>query len=100
MGLLSIFKRQPGAVAAAAGANAVQGAADARTRAKRRLLGAVVLLGIGVIAFPLLFETQPRPIPVDIAIEIPRKDAHRRCRCRRRARCHLPQHRARCRRRP
>jgi len=74
MGLLSIFKRQPGAVAAAAGANAVQGAADARTRAKRRLLGAVVLLGIGVIAFPLLFETQPRPIPVDIAIEIPRKD--------------------------
>lgn len=74
MGLLSIFKRQPGAAAAAAGANAAQGVADARTRAKRRLLGAVVLLGIGVIAFPLLFETQPRPIPVDIAIEIPRKD--------------------------
>jgi DedD protein len=33
-----------------------------------------VLLGIGVIAFPLLFETQPRPIPVDIPIEIPRKE--------------------------
>ena len=70
MGLLSIFKRQPGA--ATAGASA--GVADARTRAKRRLLGAVVLLGIGVIAFPLLFETQPRPIPVDIAIEMPRKE--------------------------
>ena len=53
-------------------ADAVQ---QARTRARRRLIGAVVLLGIGVIGFPLVFETQPRPIPVDIPIEIPRKDA-------------------------
>jgi DedD protein len=35
----------------------------------------VVLLGIGVIAFPLLFETQPRPIAVDIPIVIPPRDA-------------------------
>jgi DedD protein len=48
--------------------------AQARTRARRRLIGAAVLLGAGVIAFPLLFETQPRPIPVDLPIEIPRKD--------------------------
>jgi DedD protein len=48
---------------------------QARTRARRRLVGAAILLGIGVVAFPLLFETQPRPIPVDIPIEIPRKDA-------------------------
>jgi DedD protein len=53
-------------------ADAVQ---QARTRARRRLIGAVVLLGIGIIGFPLVFETQPRPIPVDIPIEIPRKDA-------------------------
>jgi DedD protein len=53
------------------GADALQ---QARTRARRRLVGATVLLGIGVIAFPLVFETQPRPVPVDIAIEIPRKD--------------------------
>ena len=33
-----------------------------------------VLLGVGIIGFPLLFETQPRPIAVDIPIEIPRKD--------------------------
>ncbi|HVQ04293.1 MAG TPA: SPOR domain-containing protein, partial [Burkholderiaceae bacterium] len=32
------------------------------------------MLGVGVIGFPLLFETQPRPIPVDIPIEIPRKE--------------------------
>jgi DedD protein len=52
-------------------ADAVQ---QARTRARRRLIGAIVLLGIGIIGFPLVFETQPRPIPVDIPIEIPRKD--------------------------
>jgi DedD protein len=57
----------------AAGAPAV--VEQARTRARRRLIGAVVLLGIGVIAFPLLFETEPRPIPVDLPIEIPKRDA-------------------------
>ena len=46
----------------------------ARSRARRRLIGAAVLLGVGVLGFPLLFETQPRPIPVDIPIEIPRKE--------------------------
>jgi DedD protein len=56
-------------------ADAADPVAVARTRARRRLIGAVVLLGIGIIAFPLVFETQPRPVPVDIAIEIPRKDA-------------------------
>ena len=48
---------------------------QARTRARQRLIGAIVLLVIGVIGFPLVFETQPRPIPVDIPIEIPKKDA-------------------------
>jgi DedD protein len=47
---------------------------QARTRARRRLIGAVLLLGVGLIGFPLLFETQPRPIPVDIPIRIPPKD--------------------------
>lgn len=46
----------------------------ARTRARRRLMGAAVLVIAGVIGFPLVFETQPRPLPVDIPIEIPRKD--------------------------
>jgi len=75
MGLLSIFNRKSTATPAATGGDAAQVVAVARTRARRRLVGAVVLLGIGVIAFPLLFETQPRPIPVDIPIEIPRKDS-------------------------
>jgi DedD protein len=42
-----------------------------RKRARHRLIGATVLVAIGVIGFPLLFDTQPRPIPVDIPIEIP-----------------------------
>ncbi len=42
-----------------------------RKRAKQRLIGASILVLVGVIGFPLVFDTQPRPIPVDIPIEIP-----------------------------
>ena len=42
-----------------------------RRRARHRLIGAGVLVLIGVVGFPLLFDTQPRPIAVDIPIEIP-----------------------------
>jgi DedD protein len=42
-----------------------------RRRARHRLIGAAVLLVAGVVGFPLLFDTQPRPIPVDIPIAIP-----------------------------
>lgn len=44
-----------------------------RTRARHRLIGACVLVLLGVIGFPLLFDSQPRPISVDIPIEIPDK---------------------------
>ncbi len=73
MGLLSLFQRQSDAAADAPAAEP-DAVAAARTRARRRLIGAAVLLGIGVVGFPLLFETQPRPVPVNIPIEIPRKD--------------------------
>lgn len=46
-----------------------------RKRAKHRLIGASVLVLLGVLGFPLLFDTQPRPIAVDIPIEIPGKNA-------------------------
>jgi DedD protein len=42
-----------------------------RKRAKHRLLGAALLVLVGVLGFPLLFDKQPRPIAVDIPIEIP-----------------------------
>ncbi|HOM14869.1 MAG TPA: SPOR domain-containing protein [Rubrivivax sp.] len=46
----------------------------ARLRARRRLIGAALLVGLGIAGFPVLFETQPRPIAVDIPIEIPQRE--------------------------
>ncbi|MFZ4481701.1 MAG: SPOR domain-containing protein [Rhodoferax sp.] len=55
-----------------ASAGAVPESVEAmRRRAKHRLLGAALLVLIGVVGFPLLFDRQPRPISVDIPIEIP-----------------------------
>lgn len=75
MGLLSFLK----SAAATPSARPVADAADAvqvlRLRARRRLIGAAVLVALGVIGFPLVFETQPRPIPVDLPIDIPRKES-------------------------
>lgn len=45
-----------------------------RKRAKYRLMGAAVLVVVGVIGFPLLFDKQPRPIAVDLPIDIPDKN--------------------------
>jgi DedD protein len=44
-----------------------------RRRARHRLIGASVLVLLGVVGFPFLFDTQPRPISIDIPIEIPAK---------------------------
>lgn len=44
-----------------------------RRRAVHRLIGAAVLVVAGVIGFPLVFDNQPRPIPVDLPISIPDK---------------------------
>lgn len=72
MGLLSYFRRQPAAGAApASDADSVE---LARRRAKRRLVGATVLVIAGVLGFPLLFDTAPRSLSVDIPIDIPGKD--------------------------
>lgn len=59
----------PAARPAMAGDDALVQAA--RTKARRRLVGALVLLLIGVVGFPILFETQPRPLPVDTPILVP-----------------------------
>jgi DedD protein len=79
MGLLSKSKSkssdapQPRSGAAPL-ADANESVREARVRARRRLIGAALLLGVGIIGFPLLFETQPRPIAVDIPIEIPSRE--------------------------
>ena len=42
-----------------------------RRRARHRLIGASVLVVSAVVVFPLLFDTQPRAVAVDIAVDIP-----------------------------
>lgn len=83
MGLFSFLKRDDAAAAAApkksagktgAKASAAEDVQVLRIRARRRLIGAAVLVAAGVVGFPLIFETQPRPIPVDLPIDIPRKE--------------------------
>lgn len=79
MGLLSKFKfgsksptgQSPATGAASEPSDVVR---EARARARRRLIGASLLLGVGIVGFPLLFESRPRPIPVDIPIEIPARE--------------------------
>lgn len=44
-----------------------------RRRARHRLIGASVLVLAGVVGFSLLFDAQPRPVAVDVPIDIPAK---------------------------
>ena len=62
---------------AAAAPAAVGPVEVARTQARRRLVGALVLLVAGVIGFPWLFETQPRPLPMDTPMLLPEGGAAR-----------------------
>lgn len=78
MGLLSKFKfrrTEPSAAPRGGAVDPVEQVREARLKARRRLIGVTLLLVVGIIGFPLLFETQPRPIPVDIPIEIPARDS-------------------------
>ncbi|MDB5816582.1 MAG: hypothetical protein JWQ11_222 [Rhizobacter sp.] len=84
MGLLSFLQRKPDAAPARTGkaapvkapkaADAGDAVQRARTLARQRLIGAAMLVLIGIVGFPLLFETQPRPIALDVPIDIPGKD--------------------------
>jgi DedD protein len=44
-----------------------------RRQARQRLVGAAILVVLAVAGFPLVFDTQPRPVPSDLAIDIPSK---------------------------
>lgn len=49
---------------------------QARTRARRRLVGAAILVVAAVIGFPLLFDSKPRSLPVDLGVEVVHGDGH------------------------
>ncbi len=69
------FRRGRPANGKAAAQSAPESVEAVRKRARHRLIGSAVLVLVGVVGFPLLFETQPRPVPVDIAVEIPSRSA-------------------------
>lgn len=58
-----------GAERPASGSGEAGALQQARTQARRRLIGALVLLVAAVVGFPLVFETQPRPLPGAVPIE-------------------------------
>ena len=71
---MAFFKfRLPGSKAEtrASSTGPVESIEGLRRRARHRLIGAAVLVLVAVIGFPLVFDTQPRPVAVDVAIQIP-----------------------------
>ncbi len=77
---MAFFKfRFPGQNDVTSAESASAGSADSlevvRRRARYRLIGAVVLVFGAVVAFPLLFDAQPRPVAVDTPILIPDRDS-------------------------
>lgn len=71
---MAFFKFRKGGDDQTAAAAPPESVEAMRKRAKHRLMGAAILLLIGVVGFPLLVDKQPRPIAVDMPIEIPDKD--------------------------
>ncbi len=75
---MAFFKfRLPGRVGsdeALANASPAESLEALRRRARQRLMGAAVLVLLAVVGFPLLFDTQPPPVSVDIPIDIPDKN--------------------------
>lgn len=70
---MAFFKFRKGAEEPITPPTASESVEAMRKRARHRLIGASVLVMAGVIGFPLVFDSQPRPVAVDIAIEIPDK---------------------------
>lgn len=71
---MAFFKMRKGGEESPATRRPAESIEAIRKRARHRLIGAGVLVLLGVLGFPLLFDTQPRPIAVDIPIEIPDRD--------------------------
>lgn len=71
---MAFFKFRKGGEEQAATAPQHESVDMLRRRAKNRLVGAVILVLIGVVGFPLLVDKQPRPVSADLPIEIPDKN--------------------------
>lgn len=78
MGLFSFLRRDRGAANERAPrgrrAGDLPSADVVRVQARRRLIGAAVLVVVAVLVLPWVFDSKPRPLPVDIPIEVPKRD--------------------------
>ena len=70
---MAFFKFRKDSEEHSAPAPAPESVETLRKRARYRLAGAAILVLAGVIGFPMLFDNQPRPIAVNIPIDIPDK---------------------------
>ncbi|MBU3737559.1 MAG: SPOR domain-containing protein [Rhodoferax sp.] len=68
---MAFFKSRPTGEESASAPPQPESVELIRKRARYRLIGASVLVLLGVIGFPLVFDQQSRPVAVDIPIEIP-----------------------------
>jgi len=71
---MAFFKFRKGADESPRASAQPQSIEAIRQRAKYRLAGATVLVLVGVVGLPMLFDKQPRPIAVDTPISIPDKN--------------------------
>lgn len=46
-----------------------------KRRARRRLIGAIVLVAAMIVALPMVLDTEPRPVSQNITVRIPSPDA-------------------------
>jgi len=63
-------KKQPDGGASASADTAL----PEKKRARRRLIGAIALVLAAIIGLPMLLDSEQKPVPDDIAIEIPSQD--------------------------
>ena len=45
-----------------------------KRRARRRLIGAIALVVLAVVALPIILDQRPRPAPQELAVQIPSQD--------------------------
>ncbi len=70
---MAFFKFRSSDPEAQAPAPAAEGLDLLRQRARHRLIGAAVLVVVGIVGFPMVFDSQPRPVALDLPIDIPDK---------------------------
>lgn len=67
---MAFFKLHKGANKSRSAASALGSVENLRRRARHRLIGAAVLVSVGVTGFPKLFDSEPRSLPVNVPITI------------------------------